>query len=137
VITAVDTSVLLDVFGADPTFGSRSRAAVRSCAAEGSLVASDVVWVEVASYFESGPSAEAALGGLGVEFSATSVEAALAAGTAWKAYRARGGKRTRVVADFLIGAHALSQTERLLTRDRGFYRAYFAPLKIVDPAESG
>jgi hypothetical protein len=40
-LTAVDTSVLLDVFGADATFGPRSRDALKRCLAEGGLVACD------------------------------------------------------------------------------------------------
>jgi len=42
-----------------------------------------------------------------------------------------------VVADFLIGAHALEQAERLLTRDRGFHRQAFSDLVIVDPSKAG
>jgi len=47
-----------------------------------------------------------------------------------------GGSRTRLIVDFLIGAHARERADRLLTRDRGFYRAYFDELEIVDPTQS-
>lgn len=132
-ITAVDTSVLLDVFGADPTFGSRSREAVRSCLGEGSLVACDVVWAEVAGWFDAPADAREAMDRLGVGFSPLDEEASLAAGEAWGAYRKRGGRRTGMIADFIIGAHALSHADRLLTRDRDFYRTYFSRLAVLDP----
>jgi len=135
VITAVDTSVLLDVFGADPAFGSRSRGLIRSCLREGGLVACEVVWAEVASFFPSPDAAGEAMTHLAVEYSPIELKTALAASRAWKVYRSRGGHRDRVVADFLIGAHAYSQAERLLTRDRGFYRTYFTRLRVLDPAK--
>ena len=135
-ITAVDTSVLLDIFGADPTFGPRSKASLRSCIAEGSLVACEVVWTEVASVFPSPEAAIDAMSRLGVDFSAIELETALAASASWKKYRDRGGRRDRVAADFLIGAHALLQANRLLTRDRGFYRAYFSSLKVIDSSKA-
>jgi len=132
-ITAVDTNVLLDVLGADPTFGPPSAQALRTVLREGQLLACEVVWAEVAGSFVSAAAAQDALKLLNLEFSALTIEAALAAGIAWKVYRARGGLKTRVAADFLIGAHALCQADRLLTRDRGFYRSYFKRLTIVDP----
>jgi len=134
-ITAVDTSVLLDILGADPTFGPRSKTVLRSCIAEGSLVACEVVWAEVASVFPSPEAAKDAMSRLGVEFSAIELETALAASASWKKYRDRGGRRDRVAADFLIGAHASLQANRLLTRDRGFYRAYFSSLKVLDSSK--
>jgi len=132
-ITAVDSNVLLDVLGADPTFGPPSSNALRIALRQGQLLACDVVWAEVAGSFASAAAAQNALKLLNLEFSALTIGAALEAGLAWKAYRQRGGARTRVTADFLIGAHALSQADRLLTRDRGFYRTYFKQLEILDP----
>ena len=132
-ITAVDTNILLDLFGADARFGSRSKEGVRNSLAKGRLVACEVVWAEVAGFFASPAAAREAMGRLGVEFEAVDLETALTASAAWKTYRGRGGRRERVVADFLIGAHALHQADRLLTRDRGFYRTYFSRLKVIDP----
>jgi predicted nucleic acid-binding protein len=133
VITAVDSSVLLDVFGPDPDFGQRSAAALRACLAEGSLVSCEVVWAEVAAAGPSVDAARDAMERVGVRFSPLSQAAALGAGHAWRAYRQAGGPRSRVIADFLIGAHAAMEAERLLTRDRGFYRTYFDGLEVVDP----
>jgi hypothetical protein len=50
-------------------------------------------------------------------------------------YLERGGKRGRVVPDFLIAAHAQNHASGLLARDRGYYRDYFTHLKIIEPAE--
>jgi hypothetical protein len=136
VITAVDTSVLLDVFGADLTHGARSKQALRTAIAQGRLVACEVVWAEVGGFFATSAHARAAMEHLEVDFSAITVETALEASRVWKTYRAQGGKRVRVAADFLIGAHALSQADRLLTRDRGFYRSCFKRLSILDPTRS-
>ena len=135
-ITAVDTNVLVDVFGADRSYGGLSAAAVRSCSTDGRLVACEVVWAELGSVFPNAEDAAEALDRIAVDFSAVEQATALAAGEVWREYRRRGGARTRIVADFLIGAHAGLQADRLLTRDRGFYRTYFAELEVVDPTQA-
>lgn len=133
-ISAVDSSVLLDFLSYEPEFGVTSRNALRHCASEGRLLACDIVWAEVTGCFSSAESCRRTLENLEIEFSALTPETAFEAGVAWRAYRHRGGPRTRVIADFLIGAHALCQADRLLTRDRGFYRRYFKHLSILDPS---
>jgi len=124
------------VFAADPTFGEASREALREARARGAVVACEIVWAEVAAAFAGrAPTAEA-LDQLGVNFSPANVFAAVEAGVSWRNYRRSGGTRERIIADFLVASHAQVHADRLLTRDRGFYRSHFAGLTVVDPTTS-
>lgn len=132
-ITAVDTNVLLDILAPDAVFGPASADAIRVSMAQGSLVACEIVWAELVPHFASPGATRAAMARLDLEFSVVTEESALEAGRLWSEHRKRGGSRSRLVPDFLIGAHALHQADRLLSRDRGFYRTYFKRLSVLDP----
>jgi len=133
-ITAVDTSVLLDVFSAEPSHLIASQNALRMALREGSLVVCDVVVAELRPWFPSGDGCRKALETLGAVFVPTSIDAALLAGETWRSYRSAGGARTHLIPDFLVAAHAKKHADRLLARDRGFYRKWFKGLKVVEPA---
>jgi len=132
-ITAIDTNILHDVLTGDPKFGIRSANAFHRCLGEGAVVACEIVWTETAAFFPERDLFVEVMRELNLGFSEITADTALEAGRIWRAYRTRGRRRERVAADFLIGAHATLQADRLLTRDRGFYRDYFSRLRLIDP----
>jgi len=133
-ISALDSSVILDVVTDDPRHAAASEAALREALASGRLVVCECVLAEVCPALEGSGLLEEFLTDWQLEFVPSSQESATMAGRQFAAYLARGGRRGRVVADFLIGAHAAVHADRLLARDRGFLRDYFAGLWVVDPA---
>jgi predicted nucleic acid-binding protein len=130
---AVDSSVLIDVLIEDPKYADSSEAAIADALASGDVVVCDAVVAEVQAMLDTSISLMETVNGFGVRFGPTTEQAAMRAGHMNKRFRARGGKRERVVADFLIGAHALLQCDALITRDDGFFRDYFKGLKLIVP----
>jgi predicted nucleic acid-binding protein len=133
-ITAVDTNILLDILVPNEQFYEASGDALEEAAGEGSIVISDIVYAELCIHFENQRDSDAFLESNEIRVQALTREAHFLASRAWRTYRQQEGKRTRILADFLIGAHAQKQATRLLSRDRGFYRKLFPSLDLVDPS---
>ena len=128
-ITVVDTSVLLDVFLMDDQHGPRSRQWLRTAYDEGAVIACDLVYAELVPAFGDRPVLDRTLREINVTLVPIDMSIACEAGLRWMRYRRAGGQRTRILSDFLIGAHALAKVDTFLTRDRGFYATYFPDLK--------
>jgi len=132
-ITAIDTNILLDILVPNENFYEASANALQDAAGEGSLVISDIVYAELCIHFDAQRECDAFLEGNEIRVQALTREAHFLASRVWRTYRRQGGKRTRILADFLIGAHAQNQATRLLSRDRGFYGKLFPSLDLRDP----
>ena len=130
--TAVDTSVLLDVLLGDPLHATDSEAALFKAANQGGLIINEVVIAEIMPVLTK-VSLHQVLSDWQINFMPSSVQSAKLAGEMFRFFLERGGKRGRVVPDFLIAAHAQIHASGLLARDRGYYRDYFKSLKILDP----
>ena len=129
---AIDSSVLIDLLGED----ARAEAAedcLRTALARGPVVVCDVVVSEVVAGLGFGAELIDTLEEAGIRYCPTETRSAIRAGEMQRRYRQRGGNRSRTVADFLIGAHAMMQCDALITRDAGFYRDYFKGLKVIVP----
>ena len=131
-ITAVDTNVLLDVFLPDKVYLDSSSMLLRQAYDDGALMICHLVYAELVPQFIDRAKLDQALTQLNVQIASLDEEVAFLAGTKWLEYRTAGGSRERIIADFMIGAHAELRTDRFLTRDRGFYETYFPDLKRME-----
>ena len=133
-ISAVDSSVLLDVLTDDAEFAERSEAVLRRASREGQLVLCECVVAEILPAFSDTAEFDLFLAEWELRFIPSSRASAVLAGRHFSTYLARAGKPKRIVADFLIGAHAKLHADRLVARDRGYLRDYFAGLTLLDPS---
>ncbi|MBI4025128.1 MAG: type II toxin-antitoxin system VapC family toxin [Verrucomicrobia bacterium] len=128
--TAIDASVLWCILKREPTW-QRWQNTLQE--AESDLVICEVAFAEISPYFASASDMLQHLEAVGIAFDPIQPEAAFLAGQIFKAYRAEGGPRVHMIADFLIGAHAQEQADELAALDRGYFRRYFPPLRLVVP----
>lgn len=130
-ITTIDTNILLDVFLPDERFAPESAKLLKLAYDEGALIICHIVFAELVPQFEDRQSLDDALATINVSLSSVDGDIAFLAGERWRSYRKSGGKRKRIITDFLVGAHATIKADRFLTRDRGFYKTYFPELEIL------
>jgi predicted nucleic acid-binding protein len=130
-MTLVDTNVLLDVLVESSIHGDESEGRLAAALRAGTVFINDVVAAELAAAFDEEAALWETLSEVNVVLQPFPRQAIHPAGRAFVSYRKAGGRRQRILADFLIGAHALSTGALLLTRDRGFYRKHFASLRLA------
>lgn len=128
----VDTTVLLDIYKADPIWMPWSLEHLRSTK-PGQLAINMVVYAELAGHPAEPAQLDLFLNMLDVQMLDLSRPAARLAGIAFRQYRQRGGTKTGVLPDFFIGAHAQADGHKLLTRDAGRYKTYFPKIKLICP----
>ena len=159
--TAVDTNVLSELLLGGPS-ASIAAAALTDALRRGPLIAGGIVYAELHAVAPAPDELDSLLAGMSVEIDFDlPPDAVRAASSAWRTYLARrgtaggayycaacgqlnsgfrcaqcgvpiGGPR-HILADFLIGAHALFRATALVTWDRGVYGAYFPGLKVLRP----
>lgn len=130
-IVAIDTNIVVDVLIGDQQFANKSKQLLAQAYDSGALVICDLVYAELAPQFSSSEELDSVLHTLGIRIVENGADVAWLAGKKWAQYRASGGTRERMLADFVIGAHAIIHADRFLTRDRGFYRSYFPELVLM------
>ena len=135
--TALDTNVLVAYWGPDPALSLAVQTAFESAFGQGLVTVAAPVFAELVA----GPGrSEDFVNGF-FEDAGIAVDWDLdetiwrSAGRAFRGYAERRRKQRdigvrRILADFLIGAHAAVHGYRLLTMDERLYRAAFPTLRV-------
>jgi hypothetical protein len=137
VATALDTNVLVAYWGPDPSLNLAVQDALESAFGRGNVTVAAPVFAELVAgpgrtedfvngFFEDT--------GIAIDWE-LGEEVWRSAGRAFRSCAERRRKHRdpgarRILADFLIGAHAAAHDYRLLTLDERLYRAAFPSLKI-------
>ena len=132
-MTLVDTNVLLDLVTDDPAWADWSIRELDRASMRGPLAINDVVYAELSVRFDTIETLEALLAEADLDLTPIPRAALFLAGKVYRRYRASGGRRSGVLPDFFIGAHAAVAEVPLITRDRGRYRTYFPTLNLISP----
>lgn len=154
-ISAVDTNILLDLLIRGAPHTAESQLLLTGARRAGAVVISEPVYAEVAPRFVDSSGLDGFLDDTGIRLEFSTRSTLHRAGSAWQTYSRRRprmlacsrcgepqsgtceacgaplGVRQHVLADFLIGAHATRQADRLITRDRGYYATYFPDLELA------
>ncbi len=140
--TAVDTNVFVTLFSGDEEAAPVAQAALEGVSERGQLVVSPAVYAELVAGKDAS-TVEKFFSEKDIEVDwDLGKEVWRTAGMRYGAYaRARRQQRgdpgpRRILADFLVGAHALHLTRALLTSDARIYGTYFSELTVLMPEES-
>ena len=129
----VDTNVLVDVLEDDPAWADWSIGQLRAQSKIHPLLINPIIYAELSLTFSRVEALDQALESMGLVLKELPRPALFLAGKAFALYRRKGGKKTNVLADFFVGAHAAVLGCPLLTRDAQRYRSYFPTVELITP----
>ena len=129
----VDTNVLVDVLEDDPEWADWSISRLRAQAQIHELAINPVIYAELSLTFASVETLDRAVRDLALEMLELPRPVLFLAGKAFAQYRRAGGRKSNVLADFFIGAHAAVLGCGILTRNPRRYQSYFRTVPLITP----
>lgn len=128
-----DTNIIIDIVERDARWFDWSAAQLAQAVFSDSVAVDLVVLAECAPRFPTLAVQLEAIAALGLTVEEIDLDSAFLAGKRFRDYRASSKDRSAILADFLIGAHAVGLNAALLTRDTRIYRNYFPELTLITP----
>lgn len=129
----VDTNVLVDVLENDPAWADWSIGQLRAQSKIHPLLINPIIYAELSLTFSRVEALDQTIESMGLVYKELPRPALFLAGKAFALYRQKGGRKSNVLADFFVGAHAAVLGCALLTRDVRRYRSYFPSVELITP----
>lgn len=155
-IAAVDTNIILDVLIPGQPFAESSKLLLDHHLSNGKLIICEVAYAELAACFPSREQLGQFLADTGIGLVYSNEKSLDTAGKKWAEYARKAARSTftcgkcghafaatcpkcktalasrfQVLADFIVGAHALMHADCMLSRDPGIYKTYFSDLDVL------
>ena len=131
--TFLDTNVLIYLLNTESPLHGWAVSEFDGCRARGPTIISDIVYSEFSVAMNSREETDTAISQLSLERVRGTADALFQAGKAFRKYRSQGGKRTRILPDFIIGAIAVAAGGALMTANPDDFSDYFPNIKIISP----
>lgn len=131
--TFIDTGVVIAVLNPADPHHSWSARKLQYYKAQGPAIISDIVYSEFCAGMPSQAAVDAVITRFGLERLRHSKSALFLAGQAFVAYRNRGGPKTSLLSDILIGALAADAGKPLMTSNSRDFAKHFPKLELITP----
>mgnify|MGYP001158998622 CR=1 FL=1 len=129
----VDTNVLVDVLEDDSQWADWSIGQLRAQSQIHPLLINPIIYAELSLTFSRVEALDQTLQSMELTLRELPRPALFLAGKAFAHYRRKGGKKTSILPDFFVGAHAAVLACPMLTRDAQRYRSYFPSVELITP----
>jgi len=153
---AIDTNILFDILLPDPKFKDSSLNLLKDYSKSNKLIISEIVYSELASQFNEQDLLDLFLSDVNIFIKNTGKDGLWIASKVWNDYNKNRDTKLQcnncghfqnyycnkcnklikskqhIIPDFIIGGHAIENGNKLISRDRGFYRKYFTELEIIN-----
>lgn len=154
--TVIDTNVLISLLNPNDMNNAKAEKLLGRLNQEGSLFINQIVYTELAAYFETKQKLDNFIEKTGIKIEEMNREASYSAAQKYSKYLQNKderfqcpkcgsknkieckecennlNKRQHIAPDFIVGSHAEKQADQLATFDNGFHRQYFDKLDIVN-----
>lgn len=126
----VDTNVVISLIDDDD---DDVLPIVKKMAAEANCFINEIIFAEFAGRYGSTDAAMWQIARFDLSIERLTLDECHRAGIAFREYRRRGGMRTSILPDFLIGAQASMRGWPILTADRKGFASYFPEVTLIEP----